>query len=188
MTSSKSGRDARHQSNVLEPESQSDSPERSSNRNNSAKASWLAYRHFSAASISAQDGALQRCTTSRSFWAARYAPPGEKLMSLNCPPFASSVINSCNPSTSQSLMASRPSLPATRRLSSGENATPWTPCKKLRNVATSRNVAVSNSRTNPLRLATAIEFAVRGDSHVPRLFDVQRPPGQRGDSRVAKSS
>ena len=106
----------------------------------------ISNRHFSVGSISAHDGARHRCTTDRSSSAPRNTPSGENVMCLNCPPLASSVSSSCLPSTSQSLMASRPSLPVTRRLSSGENDAPWTPCKKFRNVATSRSVAMSNSR------------------------------------------
>src|SRR5438477_9053738 len=97
----------------------------------------------SAASISAQDGARQRCKRPSKVLDPRTVPSGENADELNHDPVPSKVSNSRWPSTSQSLMASFPWLPVARRLLSGENATEFTPCRKPRYVVISRMVVVS---------------------------------------------
>ena len=77
---------------------------------------------FSAASISAQDGARHRCRMPLEFADPNSVPSGENLVRPKIDPLPSSVSTSWPVATSQSLIASRPLLPVATRFPSGENA------------------------------------------------------------------
>src|SRR5256885_1582601 len=111
--------------------------------------------YFSAELISVQDGVSHTLTLRAEFKAPITLPSEENAADWNTDPSPSSVSSSCWVPKSQSLMASRPLLPAARRLPSGEKATEWIPRRTPRRLATWRRVAVSQSRTYPSLLAMA---------------------------------